>query len=125
MLRRKEKEMREEFQKKSFKNEEDEANWWDSQPDDALAVEFGRAAAEGTLTRGTVACKGITPTTTIRLAPDDILLARSQASRRGLKYQTYLKMVIHQALTQEEEQVTKKPARGTGASKKNRRSRSR
>jgi predicted DNA binding CopG/RHH family protein len=44
----------------------------------------------------------LTPTTTIRLDPADISLAKSQAERRGLKYQTYLKMLIRQALTQEE-----------------------
>jgi hypothetical protein len=44
--------MREEFQKESFKSEEDEANWWDQQQD-ALAKEFERAAAEGMLGHGT------------------------------------------------------------------------
>lgn len=125
MLRRKESKLREEFQKKNFKSEEEEANWWDSQSDKALAAEFIQAAEEGTLTRGTVLRKGITPTTTIRLAADDILLARNQASRRGLKYQTYLKMVIHQALRQEEEQRQKKPARGAAVSKKTRAPRAR
>jgi hypothetical protein len=48
--------MREEFQNKSFKNEEDEANWWDQQQD-ALAEEFERAAAEGTLEHGTAAAQ--------------------------------------------------------------------
>ncbi|MGH9588531.1 MAG: hypothetical protein ACRD3F_16420 [Acidobacteriaceae bacterium] len=102
--------MREEFQKKSFKSEEDEASWWDQQQD-ALAAEFERAAAEGTLGHGTAARKGATPTTTIRLASEDIILARSQAERRGLKYQTYLKMVIHQALRNEEEQTPMKRLR--------------
>lgn len=96
--------MREEFQKKTFKSEEEEANWWD-QHQDALAEEFERAATEGTLGHGTAARKGATPTTTIRLPAEDIQLARSQAERRGLKYQTYLKMVIHQVLHQEEEQI--------------------
>jgi len=104
--------MREEFQKKSFKSEEDEANWWDRQQD-ALAEEFQRAAVEGTLGHGTAVRKGATPTTTIRLAAEDIQLARSQAERRGLKYQTYLKMVIHQALRQEEDQGAAKRASGT------------
>lgn len=94
--------MREQFQKKAFQNEEDEANWWD-QHQDSLAEEFQKAAAEGGLGRGTVARKGITPTTTIRLAAEDIALARNQAGKRGLKYQTYLKMLIHQALRQEDE----------------------
>jgi len=59
------------------------------------------AAVEGKLQRGTLAKKGSTPTTTIRLAADDIELAKKQAAERGLRYQTYLKMVIHQALRQE------------------------
>lgn len=109
--------MRKEFQKKTFKSEEDEANWWDRHQD-ALADEFERAAAEGTLGHGTVARKGITPTTTIRLAPDDIQLARNQAERRGLKYQTYLKMVIHEALRHEEEQRQSKRSRKLTATKK-------
>jgi predicted DNA binding CopG/RHH family protein len=109
--------MKKEFQKKTFKSEEEEANWWDQQQD-ALLKEFGRAAAEGTLGHGTVAHKGITPTTTIRLAPEDILLARSQAERRGLKYQTYLKMVIHEALQGEEERKPSKPSRKPISSKR-------
>jgi len=109
--------MREEFQKKSFKSEGDEANWWDQQQD-ALAEEFERAAAEGTLGHGTAARKEAIPTTTIRLAQEDIQLARSQAERRGLKYQTYLKMVIHQALRQEEGQIS--TARISGKSRASR-----
>jgi hypothetical protein len=67
-----------------------------------LANEFERAAATGTLGRGTAARKGSTPTTTIRLDPEDIARARSQAAHHGLRYQTYLKMLIHQALHQKE-----------------------
>jgi predicted DNA binding CopG/RHH family protein len=38
------------------------------------------------------------PTTTIRLDPEDIAEAREQAAERGLRYQTYLKMIIREAL---------------------------
>jgi len=83
-----------------FKSEEEEASWWaDNQ--NSLLKEFEAAAKDGTLGRGTLVRRGQTPTTTIRLNPGDIELARSQAERRGLKYQTYLKMIIHQALLQE------------------------
>ena len=91
--------MKEELKKKSFKNEAEEAQWWDENQD-ALAQEFERAAVAGTLGRGTAARKGNTPTTTIRLDPEDISKARIQAERRGLRYQTYLKMLIHEALRQ-------------------------
>ena len=80
-----------------FKSEAEEAKWWfDNQ--DVLDEDFLQAAAEGVLGRGTVARQGGIPTTTIRLDPDDIALAREQASKRGLRYQTYLKMLVHEAL---------------------------
>lgn len=80
-----------------FKSEAEEAKWWfDNQ--DELDKDFAQAAAEGRLGRGTAARIGGIPTTTIRLDPDDIILAREQAGKRGLKYQTYLKMLVHEAL---------------------------
>jgi|SRR5271154_971710 len=83
-----------------FRNEEEEAAWWASNQSLVLR-DFERAAKDGTLGRGTLVRRGHTPTTTIRLDPSDIELAKSQAEQRGLKYQTYLKMIIHQALAQE------------------------
>ena len=44
----------------------------------------------------------ITPTTTIRLDVNMIDLAKRLAKAKGLKYQTYLKMLIHEALLKEE-----------------------
>jgi predicted DNA binding CopG/RHH family protein len=83
-----------------FKSEAEEADWWDTHEDESMKS-FEDAAAEGRLGRGTVARKAGLPTTTIRLDPVDIELARKQAEKRGLKYQTYLKMVIHEALMKE------------------------
>ena len=93
--------MKEELKKQSFKNETEEAQWWEEHQD-SLAGAFEQAAAQGTLGRGTAARKGNTPTTTIRLDPSDIAKARAQAERRGLKYQTYLKMLIHESLQEKE-----------------------
>jgi hypothetical protein len=84
-----------------FKTEGEEARWW-VENQGQLAHLFDRAAAAGKLGRGTVARRGNTPTTTIRLDPEDIAKARFHAERKGLKYQTYLKMLIHQALRQED-----------------------
>jgi hypothetical protein len=96
----------------SFATEAEEAKWW-FENEDLIAAEFEKAAKEGRLGRGGVrrlfAEKGIPfpepqkalapiPTTTIRLDPDDIAKARAQAAERGLRYQTYLKMIIHEAL---------------------------
>lgn len=94
-----------------FATEAEEAKWWYDNRD-RVSGEFQKAAKEGKLRRGDVrqilARKGIRfeepqkpppiPTTTIRLDPEDIAKARLQAAERGLRYQTYLKMIIHEAL---------------------------
>ena len=80
-----------------FATEAEEAKWWFDHRDE-LDNDFSQAAAEGRLGRGTAARLGGIPTTTIRLDPGDIALAREQASKKGLKYQTYLKMLVHEAL---------------------------
>ena len=96
------------FKLPKFANEDEEAKWW-FENQELIADEFEKAAKEGRLGRGGIrrlfAEKGIpfkepkpTPTTTIRLDPDDIAKARVQAAERGLRYQTYLKMIIHEAL---------------------------
>ena len=89
--------MLEELKKKTFANEAEEAAWWESN-EDALADEFEKATAEGRAGIGTVAKRAALPSTTIRLDPEDIAKARVQAAERGLRYQTYLKMIIHEAL---------------------------
>jgi len=96
------------FKLPKWANEAEEAKWWfDNQ--ELIASEFEKAAKEGRLKRGGVrrllAERGLPvpppqplPTTTIRLDPEDIAKARLQAAERGLRYQTYLKMIIHEAL---------------------------
>ena len=88
-----------------FENEADEANWL-FENREGLANEFLKAAQEGRVRQGTLKQRGITPPTTIRLAPEDISRARTLAERRGLRYQTYLKMLIHEALEQEERKAS-------------------
>lgn len=83
-----------------FKSEAEEAAWWDSHPDETLAL-FEQAAKDGTLGRGTLARRAGTAATSIRLDTADIKLAKTIAQQRGLRYQTYLKMIIHQHLLQE------------------------
>ncbi len=91
-----------------FATEAEEAKWW-YENQDLVFKEFQKAAKEGRLGRGGArrlfAERGIPfpgpqplPTTTIRLDPEDIAKARVQAAERGLRYQTYLKMIIHEAL---------------------------
>jgi predicted DNA binding CopG/RHH family protein len=89
--------MLEELKKMTFASETEEAAWWKAHEDELLE-EFKKAGAEGRLGIGTVAKRVALPTTTIRLDPEDIAKARTQAAQRGLRYQTYLKMIIHEAL---------------------------
>jgi predicted DNA binding CopG/RHH family protein len=96
--------MPEEFKVPKFKNESEEAQWWDSQGKN-IARAFEHAAADGRLGRGTAKRKGATPTTTIRLEAEDIARARAQAEKKGLRYQTYLKMLLRETLLKEEEKT--------------------
>lgn len=96
--------MQEELKKQNFKSEAEEADWWDDNQN-SLVAEFQQAASDGRLSHGSVARKGKIPTTTIRLDPEDISKARAQAESKGLRYQTYLKMLIHEALRQAEQHV--------------------
>jgi predicted DNA binding CopG/RHH family protein len=98
--------MLEELKNKTFANEAEEAAWWESHEDE-LADEFEKASQEGRVGFGTAAKRMALPTTTIRLVPEDIALARKQAAERGLRYQTYLKMIIHEALLAEENRKSK------------------
>jgi predicted DNA binding CopG/RHH family protein len=88
-----------------FENEADEANWAFENRGN-LAAAFLKAAEKGRVRQGTVKQRGVTPPTTIRLAPEDISRARALAERRGLRYQTYLKMLIHEALEREEQRAS-------------------
>ena len=90
-----------------FKSEDEEAKWWFEHQDEVFE-DFEKAAAEGRLGCGTAARLGGIPTTTIRFDPGDIALAREQASKRGLKYQTYLKMLVHEALLKAKTKVQTK-----------------
>ena len=83
-----------------FKSEAEEAAWWDSHPEVFMEI-FEQAAKDGTLRRGTLARESRTAATSIRLDTADIELAKTIAEKRGLRYQTYLKMIIHQHLLQE------------------------
>ena len=84
-----------------FKNEAEEANWL-YENRESLASAFLRAAAEGRVRHGTLKRRGGTTPTTIRLPDEDLSRAKILAERQGLRYQTYLKMLIHQALEREE-----------------------
>jgi len=84
-----------------FANESEEARWW-FENREAVADEFELAEREGRLGRGTVVRRANAAADAIALDPEDVKRARAQAERRGLEYQTYVKMVVHRALLSEE-----------------------
>src|SRR5436190_3638908 len=91
-----------------FKTETQEAEWW-AKNQNLIADRFEQAKAAGKLGKGTVArvareragLAGASPTITIRLTEDDLTRARTFAAEKGLRYQTYLKMLLHQAAERE------------------------
>ena len=95
-----------------FKTEAQEAEWW-ARNQNLVADRFEKAKVAGKLGRGTVARVarergvqgGASPTITIRLAEDDLTRARTLAAEKGLRYQTYLKMLLHQDLKSEEKRA--------------------
>lgn len=95
----------------AFPTEAEEAAWWDSHQA-LIENRFLQAAAAGTLGQGRVAKRaagektsGASPTLTLRVPETDISRARALAARRGLRYQTYLRMLIHEGLEREEQRA--------------------
>ena len=89
----------------TFHSEEEEATWWDTHKQEADDL-INRAHQAGAVTHGTVAGPtaraAATKQTTLRLRTDDIRGAKRIALRKGLPYQTLLKMLIHEGLRREE-----------------------
>jgi predicted DNA binding CopG/RHH family protein len=77
-----------------FRTEAEEAEWWDSHPEVATEI-MKRAVKSGKARR--VPLK----TVTMRLPVPDLVAAQDLAQHRGLPYQTYIKMLLHEALERE------------------------
>jgi len=82
-----------------FATEAEEAQWWFDH-EDFLLQKFERAEAEGTLGRGR-AMRRAMEADTILLDAADAARARIAAERKGMQYQAYVKMLIHEALEKE------------------------
>ena len=79
-----------------FKSEAAEAAWWDRHPD-FVADQFDEAAKKGSILRAVPKSQSVT----IRIPTKDVDAARKLAARKGLPYQTYIKMLLHEALQRE------------------------
>jgi predicted DNA binding CopG/RHH family protein len=84
-----------------FANEAEEARWW-FENQDIVADEFELAASEGRLGHGRAKQRVLAARGLLQLESEDAERARRQAKGRGMEYQEYLKMVLHQALLIEE-----------------------
>ena len=78
-----------------FSTEGEEAKWWDSHPE--TATEIMKRALKSGKARRAVPLK----TVTMRLPVPDIETAQDLAHEKGLPYQTYIKMLLHEALKKE------------------------
>jgi predicted DNA binding CopG/RHH family protein len=78
-----------------FRSEAEEAGWWDSHPE--AAAEIMKRALKSGKARRAVPLKAVT----MRLPVPDIKTAQDLAEEKGLPYQTYMKMLLHEALKRE------------------------
>jgi predicted DNA binding CopG/RHH family protein len=78
-----------------FKSESEEAAWWF---ENRALVEEALINAMDRKTIRRAPARNIT----IRMQEADLALARRQAQRSGLPYQTYIKSVLHEALVHRE-----------------------
>ena len=79
-----------------FRSEREEAEWWDAHPEVATQL-LRRALKQGAIQRR----PGETRIVTMRIPVRDLEAAQELAERKGLPYQTYVKMLLHQALEKE------------------------
>jgi len=78
-----------------FRNLEEEADWWESREGKRAATALiKQSVAAGNLGRRKVPLR----TVTMRLPEPDIEAAKDLALRKGLPYQTYIKMLLHEAI---------------------------
>jgi predicted DNA binding CopG/RHH family protein len=94
----------------NFENEAKEARWWD---DHKKMVEENllQAMRDGTAQRGTaqrlVREARESKNITIRMPIADIERARKLSAKKGLGYQTLIKMLLHESLEREEKRSSR------------------
>jgi predicted DNA binding CopG/RHH family protein len=91
----------------SFASQAEEAEWWyrNRRKLDKELLAAARSGQLKTLKRKNLAARiarsKAAKVISIRMAESDLEMARSQAARQGLPYQTYIKSLLHQALAQQ------------------------
>ena len=96
-----------------FATEAEEAKWWDSHMD-VVGKNLMRAIRSGSAKLGgprrLIQERRESKNITIRVAVVDIERARILASERGIGYQTYMKMLLKEALDRQTHQVVARSA---------------
>jgi len=82
-----------------FSNEAEEAQWWDAHRSEIESeirrrMKQKRPLTLSNLLQGAKASRPIT----LRIAKEDLETARRLAAQKGLGYQTYIKMLLREAL---------------------------
>ncbi|MGH9619998.1 MAG: hypothetical protein ACRD45_09875 [Bryobacteraceae bacterium] len=96
----------------TFATEAEEAEWWyknrNTHGKELLAgMKSGKAQVltkEKLLERIVKSRKAPAPVVALRIPEADLALARKQAERKGLPYQTYIKSLLHETLAERERQ---------------------
>lgn len=95
-----------------FANEREEAEWWDANPE-YIRQQFELAKAEGRLGHGPVVQRtDLTTPVTLRISQGDLAAARAQSKEKGVGYQTYMKMLLHEALSKNQKETVSPSRRG-------------
>ena len=91
-----------------FENEAEEAQWWE-QNQSRVEENLITAMREGTVQRDSARRllreRRESKNITIRVSMEDLERARKLSAKRGLAYQTYMKMLLHEALDREEKRL--------------------
>lgn len=82
-----------------FSSEAEEAAWWDAHRSDIETEIRHRIKQKRSLTLGSL-LQGAKPSqpVTLRIPKEDLDTARRLAAQKGLGYQTYIKMLLREAL---------------------------
>jgi predicted DNA binding CopG/RHH family protein len=93
----------------AFATEAEEAEWWYKNRNIhgkqlVAAVKNGEAQVltKEKLRERIAASKTPAPTVALRIPAADLALARKQAEKKGLPYQTYIKSLLHETLAERE-----------------------
>ena len=84
-----------------FRNADEEATWWESREGKRVATEIMKRGVAAGTARRSVPLKTIS----MRLPVTDLEAAQELAATKGLPYQTYIKMILHEALQKQRRSV--------------------